>query len=162
MALSLIVLLIPVAIIVALVWARGGDDPVVVDTAPAVADAQAAKVFPVSAPRGLGPGWRPVSAAFDPGSAANPGAVLRIGFVTPAGGSVQLIESNAARDALLIRELGDNTRPDGVLSVAGQDWNAYRVRNGEHALVRPDGPRTLIVIGAADPAELRTLAQAVS
>ena len=83
MALSLVVLLIPVAIIATLVWARGGDDPVVIDTAAAVADAQAANAFTVTAPRGLGPGWRPVSAAFDPGAAATPGAVLRIGFVDP-------------------------------------------------------------------------------
>src|SRR5690242_10898057 len=93
MALSLIVLLIPVAIIAALVWVRGGSDPVVIDTAPAIAEARAANAFPVTAPHGLDSGWRPVSAAYDPGNPTTPGALLRIGYVTATGGSVQLIES---------------------------------------------------------------------
>jgi hypothetical protein len=162
MVLSLVVLLIPVAIIAAVYWAHGDDSPMVVDTTAAITEAQAAQAFEVSPPHGLDSGWRAISAAFDPGTVAVPGALLRIGYVTPAGGSVQLIESNAARDGLLIHELGDNTMPEGVVSVAGQAWNSYQDRNGEHALVLADGARTLIVIGTADAAELQALAASVS
>jgi hypothetical protein len=162
MVLSLVVLLIPVAIIAGVYGAHGNDSPVVADTSAAVSDAQAAQAFPVTPPQGLASGWRAISAAFDPGTVAAPGALLRIGYVTPAGGSLQLIESNASRDGLLIHELGDNTLPEGVITVAGRNWNSYQVRNGEHALVLPDGARTLIVIGTADATELQALAASVS
>src|SRR5262249_18322715 len=124
----------------------------------------------------LSPQWRPVSAVYEPKSPGSPGAVLRIGYLTPSGGSVQLIESNAPRDGLLIAELGDNTTPQGVVSLRAASWDAFQVRNGEQALVQTSSGqtssgqtssgqtspgRTLIVIGSADPGELRTLAGAV-
>ena len=63
MAISLLVLLVPIALL--LVFYRvvlGGDEPVVVDPAPAVESAQRAGAFPVTTPTGLADGWRPISA----------------------------------------------------------------------------------------------------
>jgi hypothetical protein len=157
MAISLIVLLIPVLFIVALFRLRGGEDTVIVDPAPAIS--AAAGVFSVSAPTDLGADWQPVIARFD--REAN-GGVLRVGYVTPSGGGLQLIESNEPIDGLLIRELGDQTRPVGPVAVAGVQWRSYEVRNGERALVRAEPGRTLIVIGRAERAELEVLAAAVS
>ncbi len=159
MAISLLILLVPVAIIVALVNIRGGSDVVVVDPGPAIAEATAAKSFPVAVPTGLGSSWRSVSAQFtrDPG-----GAVLRIGYVTPSGGAVQLIESDAALDGLLVRELGDNSRPTGTEPIGANRWNSYQVRAGELALVLPQAGRTIVIIGHADVGELRELAAAVA
>ncbi len=160
MVISLVVLLIPVAIVVTIFRVRGGEDIVVADPSAAIADAQAAAV-PVAAPRGLADGWRPVSATFARADTGVSG-VLRIGYVTPAGGAVQLVESNEPVEGLLIRELGDQTRPAGTVTVAGREWNRYDVRGDEIALVwtRPD--RTFIVIGRAESTELEALAAAVS
>jgi hypothetical protein len=153
MAISLAVLLVPLVIVFAISRLLGGGEVVVVDPAPAVSRAAAA--FPVVTPRGLPDAWRPVSATF---AAENGGQALRIGYVTPAGGAVQLIESNEAVDPLLVRELGDNTRPTGPVTAGGASWRSFDVRQDEHALVRTDSGRTVILVGKAGPNELATLA----
>jgi Protein of unknown function (DUF4245) len=153
MAISLIVLLIPVAIIAAFVWARGGDDPVTVDPQPAIAEAQAAKAFPVLEPNGLSTNWHAVSAVYTTAD-----RTLRIGYVTPGGGGVQLIESSSATDGLLINELGDDVRPNGVATVGATTWNGYLLHNGQRAIVLPTTGRTVIIMGNADQVELQELA----
>lgn len=153
---SLVVLLIPIAIIVLLYRARGGEDVVVVDPSPAVAEARAAGL-PASAPNGLEDGWRPISAGFDPAS----GGTLRIGYLTPSGAGVQLIESGVAADPLLIRELGDDVRVTGPVTAGSAQWEGYRARDGDTALVRRGGAFTVIVIGQASTDQLSPLAAAV-
>jgi Protein of unknown function (DUF4245) len=156
MTISLIVLLIPVAIIVAFVWARGGDDPVNIDPQPAIAEAQVAKAFPVAAPTGLSAEWHPISAVY---STAD--STLRIGYITPNGGQIQLIESSSPTDGLLINELGDDVRPDGVMTAGPAQWNSYLLHNGQRAIVLPTTGRTVIIMGNADQTELRELAGAL-
>jgi hypothetical protein len=158
MAFSLIVLLIPIVIVVSLFRLRGGEDVVVVDTAPAIAQARAANAFPVVAPAGLSKEWRPVSAAFQGPDGA---AVLRLGYLTPSGGAVQIVESDQDAESLLPRELGAEIRPLGTEAVAGRDWQWYGARGNELALVVTDRDRTVIVVGQADRAELRRLAESL-
>lgn len=157
LVISLIVLLIPLAVIVAVFRLRGGEDAVVVDPSPAIADAQRAS-FPVAVPARLDPRWRPVSATFQPHER---GATLRIGYLAPSGGGVQLVESTEPVDGVLIRELGDDTRPRGVVTLGGRSWDSYQARGDERALVAEEENRTLIVIGRADVAELEHLAGAL-
>jgi hypothetical protein len=90
------------------------------------------------------------------------GAVLRVGYLTPAGSGVQLIESDRPADALLEQELGDQVRPEGNETIQATPWQSYVLKSGEQALVRIESGRTVIVIGRAEVAELRELAQAVS
>jgi hypothetical protein len=158
LVISLIVLLIPIAFIVALFRLKGGEDPVVIDPSPAMAQAEAAGQFPVSRPGGLAEGWRPVSAVF---RREDTGAILRVGYLTPSGAGVQLIESNQPAEDLLRRELGDPVRPTGTVDIAGRQWQSYEVRGDEHALVRTGPDRTVIVIGRGGPDELRALAAAL-
>lgn len=158
MALSLIVLLIPILLVVTLFRLRGGEDVVVVDPAPAISQARAAKAFPVEAPTGLPEQWRPVSAAFQRPDGA---AVLRLGYVTPSGGGVQLVESNEDVEILLTRELGAEIRPSGTEQVSGREWQLYQARGGELALVLTKSDRTVILVGQADRAELRRLAESL-
>jgi hypothetical protein len=153
MVISLAVLLVPLAIVFAVSRLLGGGDVVVVDPGPAFS--QAAAAFPVVTPHGLADGWRPVRATFQ---AENDGKALRVGYVTPAGGAIQLIESDEAVDGLLIRELGDNTRPTGPVTLGNTSWRSFDVRTDEHALVRTDSGRTVVVIGKAGPTELQALA----
>ena len=158
MVISLVVLLIPVLLVVAVYRLKGGEDPVVIDPSAPIGQAQEGGAFPVSVPRGLAEGWRPISAGYRGGATA----VLRIGYLTPSGGGAQLIESNEPAESLLRRELGDQVRPTGTVDIDGRSWQSYDVRDGERALVQTDPARTLIVIGRAQPDELRELARAVN
>jgi hypothetical protein len=158
MAMSMIVLLIPIAIVVAIFRFGGGEDVQVQDTAPTFAAARASKAFPVAEPSGLADGWRPISAAFHGGE---PGALLRVGYLAPSGGTAQLVESDQPTDQLLPAELGDHMTSRGTVAVADRSWQVFEVRNGEHALVDLTPDRTIIVVGGADLAELQQLAAAL-
>jgi hypothetical protein len=159
MALSLIVLLIPLALIVGIFRLRGGEDVVVVDPAAAIGQARASHLFPVAAAEGLGAEWRSISANF---SAANGTGTLRVGYVTPEDGTVQLLETNEDPQALLPREFGPDGEPTGTVDVDGTVWRTYRVRGSEQALVLTTSDRTIVVQGQASPEELQELARAVS
>jgi len=158
MVLSLLVLLIPIVFVVAVFRLQGGEDPVVIDPSSVLAQAESAGDFPVSRPRELAEGWRPVSAVY---RGEDGGAILRVGYLTPSGAGVQLIQSDQPAEQLLGRELGDPVRPAGMVDIAGRQWQSYQVRNDERALVLTDRERTLIVIGRAGVDELRALAAAV-
>ena len=147
----MLVLLVPVAAIVALAQLRGAQDVVVVDPAPVFDQARAA-AFPVDAPGPLA-GWTSVSAVFHRTDA---GAILRVGYVTPRGGQLQLIESTEPVADLLRRELGNKGEAE-TATVEGRSWQSYAVRGDELALVFTASGRTLIVVGRADLDELKML-----
>jgi hypothetical protein len=159
MAISLLVLLVPVALTV-LVYrvVLDGDRPVVVDPTSAIAQARADRAFPVAEPTGLDSGWRTVSARYQRGA---DGATLRLGYLTPGGDGVQLVQGNVPADRLLPRELTNEARPEGQLDLAGTTWQRYLARPGERALVLLDPVRTVIVIGSTSESDLRTLAGAI-
>jgi hypothetical protein len=159
MTLSLVVLLIPLALIVAVYRFRGGEDVVVVDPAPAITQARGAQLFPVAAPQGLGTDWRPIRAVFQ---ASGSVGTLRVGYITPSGGAVQLIESNENAGTLLARELGDQVSPQGDVIVNGKAWRSSTVRGEELALVDTSPERTVIVVGRARLDEITALAQSLS
>ena len=116
MVISLVVLLIPIAVLARRCSGFQGDEEVlIVDPAQAIARCPARRGLPGRrAAATSGEGWRSVSAAFQP---KEQGATLRIGYLTPSGAGVQLVESSEPADPLLIRELGDQTRPTGVTTV---------------------------------------------
>jgi hypothetical protein len=159
MAISLLVLLIPVFLIVVIYRAlHGGDGPVVIDPSPAIAEARAASVFPVVEPAGLAKGWRPISATFTRGG---DGPVLRIGYVTPNNNGVQLVESTGSADQLLATELTSRPQAEGAVDVAGKSWQHYLIRPGAQALVLLQPDRTLILAGSGTDTEMRDLAGSV-
>ncbi|WBB77460.1 DUF4245 domain-containing protein [Micromonospora sp. WMMD882] len=159
MALSLLVLLIPIALLVAFYRGfLGGEQPTVVDPAPAVEQARAADAFPVAEPSGLGDGWRTVNARF---RQSGDGSTLRLGYLTPEGRGVQLVQGNVPAEKLLPAELTDQSRPQGALDLDGRSWQRYTARGSERALVLLEPDRTVIVVGDAGETELRELADAV-
>src|SRR5262245_53115763 len=107
MALSLLVLLVPIFVLLTAYRCLGGESPTVANPSSAYDTARAAKLFPVSEPTGLPKGWQSVSSAFQRGDA---GAVLRVGFRSPGGGTAQLIESNVNAEALVHGELGQDVQ----------------------------------------------------
>lgn len=152
---SLLVLLVPVVVLVGGYQVISGRDrPVAVDPAPELA-AAIATGMPAVAPTGLDSGWTAVSAAFQERDA---GATLRIGYATPDGGSVQLIQSTVPVEELLPAELAGAGPPGGTVVVAGRDWQRYPSRPGQQALVLLEPELTTLVVGSADVAELTALA----
>ncbi|TCB99839.1 DUF4245 domain-containing protein [Micromonospora zingiberis] len=159
MVISMLVLLIPIALLFAFYRGfLGGDQPIAVDPAPTFEQARAAGVFPVSEPAGLGDGWRSVRASY---RTADGGATLRVGYVTPEGRGLQLVQSNVPPEQLLPVELTDEGRPQGQADLGSGTWQRYTARGNEQALVLLEPDRTVIVVGDARDNELREMASAV-
>ncbi|MFC0004593.1 DUF4245 domain-containing protein [Micromonospora siamensis] len=159
MALSLLVLLVPIALLLAFYRGfLGGDQPTVVDAAPAYEQARAANAFPVSEPAGLGEGWRTVSAGY---RTVDGGSSLRIGYLTPEGQAAQLVQSDVPPERLIPAELTREGQPQGPVDLGGRSWQRYTARGNEQALVLLEPDRTVIVVGDARENELRQLAAAL-
>ncbi len=159
MAISLLVLLIPIALLLAFYRGfLGGDQATVVDPAPALDSAQAAAAFPVSQPAGLDAGWRTVRADF---RTVEDGSTLRLGYLTPEGRGAQIVQSSVPPERLLPTELTDQGQPQGRTDLAGRTWQRYTARGNEQAFVLLEPDRTVIVVGDARDTELRELAGAL-
>lgn len=159
MAISLLVLLIPIALLLAFYRGfLGGDQPTQVDPSPAIEQAQGANAFPVSQPTGLGDDWRTVNARYQE---VEGGSTLRIGYVTPEGQGAQLVQSNVPAERLIPAELSDRAQPQGQTDLDGRSWQRYTARQNEQALVLLEPGRTVIVVGDARENELRRLASSL-
>lgn len=153
MALSLAVLLVPILLIVVVGRFFYGDTTTAtVDPALALQGAMRASMRPIPAPAAPD-GWKIVSAQFKDG-------VLRIGYLDQADKGVQLVQGTALD--LVNQELGDDAQPTGEVAAGGKTWSKWNARNGMSALTRTEGATTIILQGAAPPAELVTLADAVT
>jgi hypothetical protein len=153
MLLSLAVLLLPIFLLLGLYrLVLSGDAPIAVDATQTWATARHSAQFTVLAPDGLPKGWTVASASFVNGT-------LRVGYVSPAGTGLQLVESERSLDVLGPTELGTDARPGNLVSINGRAWRAYPVvHGGGQALVLVDAGRTVIVAGTAD---VRTFAAAL-
>ncbi|MFF3866903.1 DUF4245 family protein [Micromonospora sp. NPDC001898] len=159
MAISLLVLLVPIVLLLAFYRGfLGGDQPNTVDPAPALEQARAANAFPVSQPTGLGDDWKTVSASY---RGVEGGSSLRIGYLTPEGRGAQLVQSSVPPEQLLPAELTAEGQPQGPTELGGRSWQRYTARGNEQALVLLEPDRTVIVVGDARENELRRLADAV-
>ncbi|WP_320065859.1 DUF4245 domain-containing protein [Micromonospora sp. RTGN7] len=159
MAISLLVLLVPIALLLAFYRGfLGGDQPTTVDPAPALEQARAANAFPVSQPAGLDSEWKTVSASY---RSVEGGSNLRIGYLTPEGRSAQVVQSDVPPERLLPAELTAAAQPQGPTEVGGRNWQRYTARGNEQALVLLEPGRTVIVVGDARENELRRLADAL-
>ncbi|WP_428961900.1 DUF4245 domain-containing protein [Micromonospora fluostatini] len=159
MAISLLVLLVPIALLLAFYRGfLGGDQPAVVDTAPAIEQARSANLFPIDAPTGLDEQWRPVRATFQ---SVEGGSNLRIGYVTPEGRGAQLVQSNVPAERLLPAELTAEGQPQGTIDLDGRSWQRYTARGNEQAYVLLEPQRTVLIVGDARDNELRQLVTAL-
>jgi hypothetical protein len=155
LVISLLVLLVPVLVLVGgYQLLSGRTEPVAVDPSSAIIAAQQAGLR-VAEPVGLASDWVPVSAVFRP---VEDGGTLRLGYVTPAGDPVQVVQSTVPADELLAGELPEGVAPAGEIDLGDAVWQRYPGRPGETALMRRESDRTLLVVGPASQTELRTLA----
>ncbi|WIM95897.1 DUF4245 domain-containing protein [Actinoplanes oblitus] len=154
MALSLLVLIVPIALL--LVFYRvvlSGDEPLTVD--PGSSIEVASKEFTVLKPTGLGDDWRVSAATFKRESG---GATLRIGYVDPADDPVQLVESTVPADTLVPAEVGREGKRTGAFRTDAHAWMVYSGRPGETALILTEGDRTVLIVGKSSEANLEKLA----
>jgi hypothetical protein len=153
MALSLAVLLIPIFVLVGVYRVVfSSDAPIAVNAADTWGTARHSAHFTVLEPVGLPGKWTVISATFA-------GGTVRVGYVTPSGTGLQLVESDQAVDQLLQTELGAGARPGNLVGIGERRWRVYPlVRGGDRALVFVDTGRTTIVTGTATEDELRTFA----
>jgi hypothetical protein len=159
MALSLAVLLVPIALL--LIFYRvvlNGDAPITIDPGSTIQEAQSANAFPVAVPGDLGGDWHVTSATFQRQAA---GATLRIGYVDPGGHGLQLIESSVPPATLLPAELTASAKPVDTFRAHARVWRRYDARPGERALVFSEPNRTIIIVGDASSKHLETLAAAL-
>lgn len=160
MALSLVVLLVPIALLLGFYrLVLDGDKPITVDPRPAVAEARAAALFPVGEPAGLGADWRVSTATF---RRLDDGATLRIGYVGPGDDPIQLVQSSVPLQKLINAELGPEAGPRGTVTIGPRTWQRYMARPGETALLVIEKGRTVVAVGATEEENLRTLVGALS
>jgi hypothetical protein len=158
MALSLLVLLVPIVLAFAGYRALAGEDADAVDPAPAYASARAANTFPVAEPDGLRGGWRPIIARYGRDDA---GPVLRVGYATPADASVQLVQFGTGGDGRVAKLIGTAPAAAGTVEAGGRQWQRYTLADDKRAYVLREADRTVVLVGDAADAELRTLAGAL-
>jgi hypothetical protein len=159
MALSLAVLIVPIALLIVLYRVLfNGDAPRTVDPGAAVQQAQQAKAFPVVTAH-VGRDWHTTSARFTRQAS---GVTLRLGYVDPGKDPVQLVESSVPAASLLPAELSKDAKPVDRFRAANGVWQLYDTRPGEQALVLSDGSRTVIVIGKTGIERLEELAASLS
>jgi YD repeat-containing protein len=153
MVLSLAVLLVPILLLVlAGRFLYGDSTTATVDPQLALQGATRASMQPI--PPGTAPAdWKIVSARFSDG-------VLRIGYIDRSDRGVQLVQSRSAD--MVATELGWDARRVGEVSAAGQTWSQWAGRDGITALIRTEGPTTILLVGSVGVDELTRLATTVT
>jgi hypothetical protein len=150
MALSLIVLLVPIILILAIYRGlHGGDALATVDPAPEIARAAQAGLTLV--PRELPADWKVATASYN-----GLDKTLRLGYLTGGNGGLQLVE--AQRDGLAKAELSKTAAQTGTVSVGGVEWQTWTGRADENGLVRTVGGITIVISGRVPQADLVDLA----
>jgi hypothetical protein len=153
-----LVLLVPVAILVALyVFFFGGNNVIQIDPSQSYADARASAHFTVLQPAGLASGWKPVSSQFQPGKTS----LLRVGYVAPDGDGIQLIETDEPADTVLNAELGSIPAFAKSVDVGGLTWGLVDAKGSSIALVNSEAGRTVIVTGNTTQADLAAFANSL-
>lgn len=139
MAKAVLVLLVPVALLVAAyVFFFGGNNVISIDPSGDYAAARAAGQFSVLQPAGLPSSWKPVSSSYSAGT-------LRVGYVTPSGSGIQLVES---KQSLINSELGATAPVAAEANAGGLTWGQLSVSGKPiRALVNTDPARTVIIKG---------------
>ncbi len=157
MALSLLVLMVPIVLLLAFYRVvLGGDEPLTVD--PASSLQLASKEFTVLAPTGLNSDWRVTAATF---KRETGGATLRIGYVGPGDDPVQLVESTVPADTLVPAEVGKEGKRTGAYRAETGTWLVYSGRPEETALILTEAGRTVLIIGKTDQSTLEKVASSL-
>ncbi|WP_327006288.1 DUF4245 domain-containing protein [Dactylosporangium sp. NBC_01737] len=155
MALSMLVLLVPVFLLVGFYRFLGHEDPPAVDTTEVYGSVQRAGQFTPLKPTDLPQGWRIASATFT-------GGVLRIGVTAPSDGAMQVVESAQPSATLIPSIVGTGGAAGAPVSINGTEWQRHDDgRPGERALIQSATGRTVIIFGRATDSQLQRLASSL-
>ena len=154
---AVLVLLVPVAVLVAIyVFFFGGSNPIVIDPSQTFSTARSSANFTVVQPAGLSDKWKPISAAYA-------GDLLRVGYIAPSGDGVQLVESSQPANKVLGAELGNTDSVATAVTLGDTSWGQLTVHGQPtKALVSTVGNRTVIIKGPTDFSTLQALAAALT
>jgi hypothetical protein len=152
---AVLVLLVPVAILVVVyVYFFGGNNVISIDPSQSYSDARASAQFAVLQPAGLSSRWKPVSSQFEPGATST----LRVGYVAPDGGGIQLIETDKPANAVISSELGSVGPVAKSVQAGGITWGVVNGKDSDLGLVDTESGRTVIISGQASEPELQQFA----
>ncbi|HEY7173770.1 MAG TPA: DUF4245 domain-containing protein [Micromonosporaceae bacterium] len=160
MAKAVLVLLVPVIIaVVVYVFFFGGSNAIAIDPSGTYSEAQVAHVFPVVQPQGLPNGWKPVSSTF---GVENGRHVLRVGYVTPGGSGIQLVESDGPAASAISDAVGSSNPIGASVNLGGRNWGEVGAGNhDQRALIDTEKGYTIIVKGQVSENDLSTFASSL-
>ena len=151
MILSLAVLLVPIGLFfVAWNFLTSDSQVRVIDPSAAFQEASGSGLAVVR-PDGLGADWKPVSSAVS----HEGGVTVRVGYQTPDGNGIQLVETDADAETLLSQELPDGAQPSGTMSWEDRDWQMFETKGG-NAVVFSGENVTILVHGNTDTRTLES------
>jgi len=118
--------------------------------------------FPVRVPA-VPPDWR--ANAVDRAPVGEAGRSVRVGYLTPDGRYLRLVQSDATEEALLRAAVGSGAvTAQGAVDVEGQRWVSYLGERGEAIWITEAAagapPVRLLVTGSGSESDFRTLAAA--
>lgn len=164
MLLSLAVIGVPIAVVLAIEPSTAGNPVHVIDPASFQGNLDAARAsepFSVLSPAGLDAGWRPTSEGYEP--PGNAAADWHIGYLTPSGGFIELEQTTEAIGGFLNDQHSDATQT-GSVQVGGIAWQHYAGTTPpalKNLLVHGDGKSTVIIAGSAPMSELEKFAESL-
>jgi hypothetical protein len=117
--------------------------------------------YPLVAPAGLPPGYRPTSARTDadPDRTGEP-VTLQIGYVTPSQEFAGFVVSDDPKAGAVTTAL-DGAAQQGTVDLGGTTWTRSTNARHETVLSRRSGDVQVLVTGSAPEKELETVAGAV-
>ena len=168
MVLSLAVIALPIAVVLAIKPSKAGDPVHPVDAAAyqtTLGAARAAEPFPVLAPTGLPADWKLTSAYYNPAGGSGP-AEWHLGYLTPSGGYASL-EQTSESFAGYLADQHSNASQDTAVQISGAtpaQWQRYTgtAPGGLRTLLYTQNAKsTVIVAGSAPLTDLEKLAAAL-
>ncbi len=165
MALSMLVLLVPIALIVWFFQAVPEEQVERVDVAPHLERAEAESPYPVLRPVNVPADWTPVRAAWAAdgqrwidGEPAV-GNAWQVGYLMPDGVYVGLQQRDSATDAFVNRVTREGSRSEGVVSVGEREWEFWPSSDRRtNSLVWRDGEMVAVITGDTELEALRAFA----
>lgn len=131
-----------------------------VDAAARLAEFARASEFPLRVPA-VPQGWR--SNSTDRSPVDGGGTAVRVGYLTPEGKYLRLVQSDGGEEALVATEAGGPLAGTGVTDAAGLRWVTYQKEGGEpfRVTTAPDDPQVRwLVTGSGTDADFAALARA--
>jgi hypothetical protein len=129
-----------------------------VDAPARLAEFARASTFPLRVPA-VPESWK--SNSTDRGPVVGGGTAVRVGYLTPQGRYLRLVQSDGTEENLVATENGGPLGGTGVIQAAGLQWVTYQAPGGEpfRVTTSPEGGRWLVT-GSGSDADFTALAQA--